>query len=68
MERGGSWINNPRNCRSATRNNNDAGTRNNNNGFRVVCSAPSTLQFQNGLILKINPACFEESRPIPAMP
>ncbi|WP_146131564.1 hypothetical protein [Merismopedia glauca] len=47
MKRGGSWINNPRNCRSADRNNNNAGDRNNNIGFRVSCSAPSTLHSQN---------------------
>jgi formylglycine-generating enzyme required for sulfatase activity len=34
--RGGSWNNNARNCRSANRNNNDPGNRNNNIGFRVV--------------------------------
>ena len=42
-ERGGSWINNPRNCRSAYRNNNNPRNDNNNNGFRVVSVAPSTL-------------------------
>ena len=34
--RGGSWNNNPRNLRSANRNRNDSGNRNNNNGFRVA--------------------------------
>jgi len=33
--RGGSWNNNPENCRSAYRNRNDPGNRNNNSGFRV---------------------------------
>lgn len=37
--RGGSWNNNARNCRSANRNWNPAGYRNNNVGFRPVCSA-----------------------------
>ncbi|WP_408648768.1 hypothetical protein [Tumidithrix elongata] len=37
MLRGGSWINNAQNCRSANRNHNDARNQNNNNGFRVVC-------------------------------
>ena len=46
-KRGGSWINNPRNCRSARRNYNDPSNRNNNIGFRVVCVAPSTLLGQN---------------------
>ncbi|MEM9212825.1 MAG: SUMF1/EgtB/PvdO family nonheme iron enzyme [Cyanobacteria bacterium P01_F01_bin.150] len=45
--RGGSWINNPRNCRSANRNRNDADNRNNNIGFRLVCSSPSTLLCQS---------------------
>jgi len=40
--RGGSWVNLPRNCRSATRYGNVAGTRDGNNGFRVVCSASRT--------------------------
>jgi hypothetical protein len=35
--RGGSWNNNPENCRSANRNNNNPDNDNNNNGFRVVC-------------------------------
>ncbi len=34
--RGGSWINNGRNCRSAYRNNNDPSDRNNNIGFRLA--------------------------------
>ncbi|MEA5601840.1 SUMF1/EgtB/PvdO family nonheme iron enzyme [Nostoc sp. UHCC 0252] len=37
--RGGSWINNARNCRSANRNNNARANRNNNVGFRVVAVA-----------------------------
>ncbi len=46
-KRGGSWNNNPRNCRSAYRNNNNPDDRNNNIGFRVVCGAPSTLLYQS---------------------
>jgi len=42
--RGGSWNNNPENCRSAYRNYNNPDNANNNNGFRVVSSASSTLQ------------------------
>ncbi len=42
QKRGGSWNNNPRNCRSAYRNNNNPDNANNNNGFRV-CVLPSTL-------------------------
>ncbi|MCP4118428.1 MAG: SUMF1/EgtB/PvdO family nonheme iron enzyme [Desulfobacteraceae bacterium] len=36
--RGGSWNNNARNCRSAIRNNNEPGKRNNNVGFRLSSS------------------------------
>ena len=35
MNRGGSWNNPARNCRSANRNNNPPGNRNNNLGLRV---------------------------------
>ncbi|MCY7278167.1 MAG: hypothetical protein LH702_31630 [Phormidesmis sp. CAN_BIN44] len=45
--RGGSWNNNPLNCRSANRNRNTPENRNNNIGFRVVCLLPSTLQCQS---------------------
>ncbi|MFN0175796.1 MAG: SUMF1/EgtB/PvdO family nonheme iron enzyme [Saprospiraceae bacterium] len=34
--RGGSWNNNPENCRVANRNRNNPNNRNNNVGFRVV--------------------------------
>ena len=34
--RGGSWNNNPQNCRVANRNRNTPTNTNNNNGFRVV--------------------------------
>lgn len=35
MNRGGSWNNDARNCRSANRNNNEPENRNNNLGFRA---------------------------------
>ncbi|MEQ1747468.1 MAG: SUMF1/EgtB/PvdO family nonheme iron enzyme [Saprospiraceae bacterium] len=41
--RGGSWINNPQNCRVANRNNNDPTNRNNKIGFRLAAS-PSSSQ------------------------
>jgi formylglycine-generating enzyme required for sulfatase activity len=34
--RGGSWNNNPQNCRAAYRNRNAPANRNNNIGFRVA--------------------------------
>jgi hypothetical protein len=37
--RGGSWNNNPRNCRSANRNRSNPDNRNDNNGFRVAVAA-----------------------------
>ena len=39
--RGGSYRNNAENCRSAPRNDNHPGNRNDNIGFRVVWPAPS---------------------------
>jgi formylglycine-generating enzyme required for sulfatase activity len=45
--RGGSWINNPQGCRSASRNNVNRGERVNiliNIGFRVVCVVGRTLR------------------------
>ncbi|ABW33201.1 formylglycine-generating enzyme family protein [Acaryochloris marina] len=41
VRRGGSWIYNPRYCRSASRSDAYPGDRNYFIGFRVVCSAPS---------------------------
>ena len=38
MMRGGSWNNDAQNCRSAVRNNNAPGNRNNNVGFRLSSS------------------------------
>jgi formylglycine-generating enzyme required for sulfatase activity len=40
--RGGSWVLNPWDCRSVSRNDDVAGIRYNNVGFRVVCCAPRT--------------------------
>ncbi|WP_410001148.1 formylglycine-generating enzyme family protein [Stieleria sp. JC731] len=42
--RGGSWINSAQNCRSAYRNANDPGNRNNNLGFRLVAAHPSWIR------------------------
>jgi formylglycine-generating enzyme required for sulfatase activity len=36
--RGGSWINDPQNCRVAYRNNNEPVNRDNNLGFRLALS------------------------------
>jgi hypothetical protein len=41
LRRGGSWNNNPRNCRSAYRNSNHPDNRNNTIGFRVCCLPPA---------------------------
>ncbi|MEM9007981.1 MAG: SUMF1/EgtB/PvdO family nonheme iron enzyme [Cyanobacteria bacterium P01_F01_bin.86] len=50
MLRGGSWNNNPRNCRAANRNRNARDNRNNNIGFRVVCASSCTLLSQQWLV------------------
>jgi formylglycine-generating enzyme required for sulfatase activity len=42
--RGGSWFDDPWYCRSASRNTYGSDNRYNDNGFRVVCSAPRALQ------------------------
>ncbi|MBO3459901.1 SUMF1/EgtB/PvdO family nonheme iron enzyme [Aetokthonos hydrillicola Thurmond2011] len=48
MLRGGSWNNNPQNCRCAYRNRNNPDNDNNNIGFRVVFDvSPSALLCQN---------------------
>lgn len=39
--RGASWVRNPRSARSANRNRDDVGNRNDNNGFRLA-STPAT--------------------------
>jgi hypothetical protein len=63
--RGGSWNNNPRNCRSAYRNHNQPDNANNNVGFRVVClpQHPSQAEPLEGI-----PAGDQEgSRPAPVI-
>ena len=46
VSRGGSWNNKPQNLRSANRNRNTTGNRNNNVGFRVASTAPPAAVFQ----------------------
>jgi len=43
VNRGGSWNNNARNCRSANRNRNTPENRNNNLGFRVLRSSANGM-------------------------
>jgi hypothetical protein len=40
MTRGGSWNNDPQNCRSANRNRNEPANRNNNLGCRLALAPP----------------------------
>jgi hypothetical protein len=54
--RGGSWNNKPNNLRSANRNRNNTGKRNNNNGFCLIqsalklhCSAPEHVGSRSGV-------------------
>ena len=63
--RGGSWNNNPRNCRSAYRNHNQPDNANNNVGFRVVClpQHPSPSEPLEG----IPTGAPEGSRPAPVI-
>ena len=41
----GSWWNNPGNCRSSNRNNNDPSNRNSILGFRVARSSANAMDF-----------------------
>ena len=63
--RGGSWNNNPRNCRSACRNHNQPDNANNNVGFRVVClpQHPSSTDPPQGIAAGDQ----EGSRPAPVI-
>ncbi|MBQ7251690.1 MAG: hypothetical protein IJS32_03710 [Kiritimatiellae bacterium] len=54
MLRGGSCRNNASNCRSANRNRNNPGNRNDNNGFRPVARQHKTTK-RHGCFV---PACF----------
>ncbi|MES9905940.1 MAG: SUMF1/EgtB/PvdO family nonheme iron enzyme [Sedimenticola sp.] len=53
--RGGSWINNPDNLRSANRNRNTPDNRNNNIGFRVLCR-PHHSQPGSGALCRGGPS------------
>ena len=44
VRRGGSWVNSPRYCRSASRDVDNPDDRNHSIGFRVSCVAPRALQ------------------------
>ena len=66
INNGGSWDNNPNNCRSASRNNNTPGNRNNNIGFRVVCVVPALFYVRTDKWEFIGRA-IGESRPVPVM-
>lgn len=59
MLRGGSFINNATNLRSANRNNNQPGNRDNNNGFRVA----STLRQAFGCLSGQNPRAVDVDFP-----
>ena len=63
--RGGSWNNNPRNCRSAYRNHHQPGNVNNNVGLRVVClpQHPSPSE----LLPEMPTGAHEGSRPVPVI-
>ena len=67
MVRGGCWNNNPQNCRSADRNNNNPDNHNNNIGFRVVCEAASTLPIVRASRSKDRLGVPEESRLVPVV-
>ncbi|MCO6456700.1 MAG: hypothetical protein J5I93_15485 [Pirellulaceae bacterium] len=51
MVRGGSWINDGRNCRSAYRNANEPGNRNDNLGFRVCLARSPNIRPGAGKVM-----------------
>lgn len=54
--RGGSWINNGRNCRSANRNHNDPSNRNNNTGFRLARARHAVgMSVNDQALIQFNP-------------
>jgi len=55
VKRGGSWNNNAQNCRSANRNNNSPGNRNNNLGFRLSSSRYGRLRRVQGHVVCAKP-------------
>jgi hypothetical protein len=64
VNRGGSWNNNARNCRSANRNNNHPDNRNNNLGLRL---AAHRLQGPNPAVHEwLDSAMTVSRRPFPA--
>jgi len=50
VKRGGNWNNNAQNCRSANRNNNSPGNRNNNLGLRLASSRDGALRRVQGRV------------------
>ena len=61
VNRGGSWNNNARNCRSANRNDNSPGNRNNNLGFRLASSRHCAARRVHGCAAGTCP----DQRPVP---
>ena len=55
VKRGGSWNNNAQYCRSANRNNNSPGNRNNNLGFRLSSSRYGRLRRVQGHVVCAKP-------------
>ena len=65
-KRGGSWNNNPNECRCANRNNYNPRDNNNNVGFRVVSGPPALFCARTGRWESVGRA-EEESRLVPVM-
>ncbi|MGM9688374.1 MAG: hypothetical protein ACI3YD_04920 [Alloprevotella sp.] len=68
MNRGGSWNNEPRNCRSSNRNNNTPDNRNNNLGLRLALSELRTAKWADAhrrpVVNRLSSGMHTHSKPV----
>ncbi|MGM9693439.1 MAG: SUMF1/EgtB/PvdO family nonheme iron enzyme [Alloprevotella sp.] len=68
VNRGGSWNNSPRNCRSSNRNNNTPDNSNNNLGLRLVLSQLRTSMWVDAhkqkVVNRLSSGMLRHSKPM----